>query len=781
MFPSNFVEVIETSSPTAQPTIAAQPTTITNQPANKLNIFGNKTSKINSPSASLNMINSHNSTNNNISTNNNLTLNNTQHQHDNPGLVDDSSTASSERRPKPIRGVGYGDMFGGKSKPLPADPSSGPTTERSSILNSLQKQIPKKPPPPAPTTDSSDFSADQAPALPPKPANQFSTHLQHHPRPLPATKQVRERARVVYEYEPLNDDELAMKVGDIIEVIDKDIEDAGWWKGELRGKIGVFPDNFVQLIEVTETQTQDWQHNRAPSLVGASPPFNQSSESKIKSVFAATPKGFSKELENNLEKHNNPASFLSLKRNKLQHQMSSGLSSESTLNENGKRDDIAGGITVETNATKLNHITANRAKGPSRRPPSNILNKRNQLDLIARESNGRENSSLESLPANPTSQSSIQHETLSSLPTGQHNTPLSGSFSLKPNDSSASIKPSLSMDDVLDNQLLAPKTSQRASNQQSASDKNKPSNTPPWMVELRKAHAERKRDTPIAAGVQQDESSTGNASESAVTANPAPTSEPPLERKSTVQALKATYTPTTTMTGAVKSLSSRYSGDYNITTHNNDPQRNSITSNNLESFDESSPSNKTIGASNKNSAIRAEVTPIHGSDACSTSNGNGTNDNSVPSTVNRFSNIQPGSQNISESGVSLRSLPDVCPAPQRINAVTTLSESDATLGRPKVEHSPLLSNAQYDDLLKQISRNVTSELGELKNEVKRLREDCQSINELKNVVELMKVDLKACQAATENQKRYIKELVNNLADERKKIASMQTEIDRNLK
>jgi len=28
----------------------------------------------------------------------------------------------------------------------------------------------------------------------------------------------------------------------------KSIDDKGWWKGELNGKVGVFPLNFVKII-----------------------------------------------------------------------------------------------------------------------------------------------------------------------------------------------------------------------------------------------------------------------------------------------------------------------------------------------------------------------------------------------------------------------------------------------------------------------------------------------------------------------------------------------------
>lgn len=39
-----------------------------------------------------------------------------------------------------------------------------------------------------------------------------------------------------------------LKEGEIITIINKDLPDKGWWKGEIRGKIGVFPDNFVQIV-----------------------------------------------------------------------------------------------------------------------------------------------------------------------------------------------------------------------------------------------------------------------------------------------------------------------------------------------------------------------------------------------------------------------------------------------------------------------------------------------------------------------------------------------------
>lgn len=50
----------------------------------------------------------------------------------------------------------------------------------------------------------------------------------------------------------MNSDELTLVEGDIVTVLSREVEDKGWWKGELKGKVGVFPDNFVQLMNQDE-------------------------------------------------------------------------------------------------------------------------------------------------------------------------------------------------------------------------------------------------------------------------------------------------------------------------------------------------------------------------------------------------------------------------------------------------------------------------------------------------------------------------------------------------
>lgn len=53
---------------------------------------------------------------------------------------------------------------------------------------------------------------------------------------------------VKYAYKAQNGDELSLKEGDIVTVISQDGQDPGWWLGELNGQTGVFPDNFVSII-----------------------------------------------------------------------------------------------------------------------------------------------------------------------------------------------------------------------------------------------------------------------------------------------------------------------------------------------------------------------------------------------------------------------------------------------------------------------------------------------------------------------------------------------------
>lgn len=55
---------------------------------------------------------------------------------------------------------------------------------------------------------------------------------------------------------------MSLEVGDIVTVLKKECEDPGWWYGELNGRKGLFPDNFVKLIppeEAIQVRSMLWK------------------------------------------------------------------------------------------------------------------------------------------------------------------------------------------------------------------------------------------------------------------------------------------------------------------------------------------------------------------------------------------------------------------------------------------------------------------------------------------------------------------------------------------
>lgn len=64
---------------------------------------------------------------------------------------------------------------------------------------------------------------------------------------------VKELCRVLFPYTAVNEDELTLSEGDIVTILSKDAPDRGWWRGELHGRVGLFPDNFVQALPVQGT------------------------------------------------------------------------------------------------------------------------------------------------------------------------------------------------------------------------------------------------------------------------------------------------------------------------------------------------------------------------------------------------------------------------------------------------------------------------------------------------------------------------------------------------
>ncbi|EDM15748.1 GRB2-related adaptor protein 2, isoform CRA_a [Rattus norvegicus] len=50
-------------------------------------------------------------------------------------------------------------------------------------------------------------------------------------------------ARALYDFEALEEDELGLRSGEVVEVLDS--SNPSWWTGRLHNKLGLFPANYV--------------------------------------------------------------------------------------------------------------------------------------------------------------------------------------------------------------------------------------------------------------------------------------------------------------------------------------------------------------------------------------------------------------------------------------------------------------------------------------------------------------------------------------------------------
>ena len=60
------------------------------------------------------------------------------------------------------------------------------------------------------------------------------------------------RVRALYTFEPTEPGEMAFEKGEVIKVVDRGYQD--WWRGQLKGRTGIFPVNYVvRFISLIET------------------------------------------------------------------------------------------------------------------------------------------------------------------------------------------------------------------------------------------------------------------------------------------------------------------------------------------------------------------------------------------------------------------------------------------------------------------------------------------------------------------------------------------------
>ncbi|XP_054903337.1 SH3 domain-containing protein 21 isoform X2 [Poeciliopsis prolifica] len=171
-----------------------------------------------------------------------------------------------------------------------------------------------------------------------------------------------EYCQVMFDYKAKAADELGLKKGDVVTILNKETEDDGWWEGELNGCHGFFPDNFVMILPPKDIlqsgitkqppvrgntiklpddkpEQKDWRSNpptkiKLPTIKPSPPPVKEK-----------------------------PHKFLPVSNN----------GDPVAISQKQPEDEVVDqfdGMDVQTE--KLTHPTANRAKPPQRRPPTNL-------------------------------------------------------------------------------------------------------------------------------------------------------------------------------------------------------------------------------------------------------------------------------------------------------------------------------------------------------------------------------------------------------------------------
>lgn len=89
---------------------------------------------------------------------------------------------------------------------------------------------------------STEAHAQAAPAAEESPPSLPPASLPTSDAPSPEVYGVT-RVRALHTFEPTEPNELAFDKGDIIKVVNREYKD--WWRGQLRGRTGIFPVNYV--------------------------------------------------------------------------------------------------------------------------------------------------------------------------------------------------------------------------------------------------------------------------------------------------------------------------------------------------------------------------------------------------------------------------------------------------------------------------------------------------------------------------------------------------------
>ncbi|XP_038832576.1 CD2-associated protein-like isoform X2 [Salvelinus namaycush] len=196
------------------------------------------------------------------------------------------------------------------------------------------------------------------------------------------TKNVKECCQVMFDYAALTEDELNLKKGDIVTIITKETEDEGWWEGELNGRRGFFPDNFVMVIPTIDG-LQSGSTSQPPARRGTE---RRSVKAEGSAMEKSSPAKAKDEKPETKDLRSNPPTKVKLpapSRPALPPPVKHKPQKFGCSKDNGDLPPLSPKCTEESNSDqfdgvevspeKLSHPTANRAKPPQRRPPSALV------------------------------------------------------------------------------------------------------------------------------------------------------------------------------------------------------------------------------------------------------------------------------------------------------------------------------------------------------------------------------------------------------------------------
>ncbi|KAF2987119.1 hypothetical protein EK904_012055, partial [Melospiza melodia maxima] len=177
-----------------------------------------------------------------------------------------SEPALGPAQPKKIRGVGFGDIFKEGSVKLKTRLSSNESEDKKQ-----DKPLPNHPSGTKLIHFPSTTKTENTPEV-------IKPEAESKPK-------AKEYCRTIFSYDGSND-ELSFKEGEIIQIISKDTGEPGWWRGELNGKEGVFPDNFAVQIQESDKDFPKPKKPPPPVKSPASRPELPPGEKKFLSLRA---------------------------------------------------------------------------------------------------------------------------------------------------------------------------------------------------------------------------------------------------------------------------------------------------------------------------------------------------------------------------------------------------------------------------------------------------------------------------------------------------------------